>query len=190
MTPQVAEDSTYEVVGGYFQGTAWVVDPTHLMTAGHVCVSFELAGQPVFAVSNTRRFVPVTVGAFEMSDGPEADLCLLSTSAGLAPPLPLAAYMPITGDSVGFVGYPDGKLDHETGIFRYPDVSTAACDHGASGSAEYDAAGVWGVLVQSLSEDPTGASGCRSTTLSEIRAFLAAGGVWPWVLQFPDDYAE
>ncbi len=179
VTPESAEAATYMILtpGGSL-GTAWAVDDRHVITAGHVCK--DGVGDFVLK-STTGRMMTATALAWEDDDEDMTDICVLEAHSELGPALPLASEMPREGDVVGFVGYPLGVLTHSEGAYvgdvdgpvRIGNdyVSTAPCDHGASGSAMYYRDGVYGVLVRLVvvgDQVLPGDQGCAASPLSQI----------------------
>lgn len=187
VTPAVAEASTYKLDTEMATGTAWAVDSRHAITAGHMC---ELVATHYVLVSSTNRRIMATPTMWEYSDSSgHADLCVLTAAADLAPGLIIADRMPAVGDAIGYVGYPLGQLSSSTGKYvgdvdgdetTNDDVTSAPCDHGASGSAEFTSRGVFGVLVRMRTDGArthTGAEGCVVIPLKELRKFLDDAGV-------------
>lgn len=187
VTPAVAEASTYLLVTEQATGTAWAVDSRHAITAGHMC---ELVATHYVLVSSSFRRITATPTMWEYSDyNGHADLCVLEASADLSPGLVIADRMPAIGESVGFVGYPLGKLSSSSGKYlgdvdgdetSNDDTTSAPCDHGASGSAEFSSRGVFGVLVRMRTDGERvhdGSDGCVVIPLKELRAFLDSAGV-------------
>jgi hypothetical protein len=140
-------------------------------------------GVPEHAKSSTGRTIPVHPVFWEMSSGPEADLCLLKADGPTARPMVLADGMPATGAATHFVGWPQGVYTVSDGTYRGNGWSDAPCDHGASGSAEFTSSGVFGVLTQGHKVGDEW-QGCNVTPVSEIKDFLKEAGV-SWVSQ-PD----
>lgn len=169
VTPPVVEASTYElVVADTFQGTAWVVADHYLVTAGHMC---EDPGDIVVIGFNGRK-VPATRVIWEMSEDYHADAGILRTEVDLSRPLVLAKEPPKVGEPDGYVGYPLGTFVIALG-HHMVDGTDADCDHGASGSAAYTSAGVYGVITR-LRYSPSGelGPGCRVTPISEVKELL------------------
>lgn len=171
-----ADESTFKLTAkDIATGTAWVVAPHTLMTAGHMC---EMPGPDAtyFATDWNGRSVLAHPFLWEMSDSELADLCLLHTAAPLGRPLHLADDMPDVGTPVHYIGYPLGIYTASDGVYEGANASSAPCDHGASGSGMYSDEGVFGVLVQ-LRQDLK--PGCLSVPIDEVRKFLTEAGVTP-----------
>jgi hypothetical protein len=182
--PKVAEDATYELHTPSGQCTAWAVDDHHLVTAGHCC---DDEGS-YFAAQPGRSLLPAeVVMGLDVDYEAQApvDICLLKTEAFLPASLVLADKMPLPGDPVGFVGYPNGKWTHNKGVyvgdidgpfqFWNDYVATAPCGPGASGSAMYSEDGVYGVLVRMVFVGDRvypGDIGCVASPLYQIEAIL------------------
>jgi hypothetical protein len=101
-----ADESTFKLTAkDIATGTAWVVAPHTLMTAGHMC---EMPGPDAtyFATDWNGRSVLAHPFLWEMSDSELADLCLLHTAAPLGRPLHQADDMPDVGTPVHYIGYP------------------------------------------------------------------------------------
>lgn len=184
MTEQ-ASSATYQMfTPDRAQCTAWAVDDHHVISAGHCCDeegTYTLIGEHF-------KTVYATVVAYQdedFDDGPPVDVCLLQSTESVGPGIPLAKELPEPGDTVGFVGYPLGKRTVSTGEyvgdvdgpFQFYDdyTATAPCDHGASGSAMYSAAGVYGVLVRLVivgDQVLPGSQGCVASPLEQILGLL------------------
>ena len=183
LTPGVVSYSTYKIYMDDRQGTAWVVDKHHLVTAGHVC----RGGGDAVIQGDIRSFRASPV-LWSYGNGVH-DLCVLETRVALERPLVVADVMPRVGDPVFFVGYPSGEYVESSGTFlgdldgdwTYNNaVSSAPCGPGASGSALYTSQGVWGVLVRQRTDggyihDPS--EGCAVVDLQELRRFLREAGI-------------
>jgi hypothetical protein len=190
MTPSVAEESTYQLFSENGQGTGWAIDGDHMVTAGHMCDAGK--GTKLSARTNTGFQFSVEVVDFDMSyDGFHApkDICLLKSDRKLGTHVILAGDMPVEGTEAWYVGYPRGEFVKSVGKYigdadgvqtwnNY--VVTAPCDHGASGSAYFTEAGVFGVLVRLLlvgDEVRDGSEGCVATPLGDIFDILHRNGI-------------
>ncbi len=183
LTPELADHGTYKIFSDKAQGTAWAIDSYHLVTAGHVCETFE--ENFVLVGDGERRFHAKSILWEKTSDSGLTDLCVLETNVTLSSPLILADRMPFVGESIGYVGYPLGKWTSESGTYLGdldgPEdwnnaVFDAPCDHGASGSAVFFSRGVWGVLVRLRTDGGhihDGSDGCVAIPLGPIKKLLA-----------------
>jgi len=190
-TPEPAVDlqgSIYKVfTPDGSQGTAWVVAPHYLVTAGHVCDGedgiFLLEQEDGLKLSAKR-----VVWSLSKDSDEEVplDACLMYSEFTLGKPLPLAAEMPAIDTPVEYVGYPQGFLYHGHGVYagdvdgpaqNWNDYfSTTPCDHGASGSAMYSEDGVYGILVRLYYDGEgikPGVFGCVASPLSQIIELLS-----------------
>jgi hypothetical protein len=202
VTSAAVQESTYKITDGEYQGTAWKVAPGYIMTAGHMCVS----NADVFTIlASNGRMVKADPVEYEKSEGPEADLCVLKLRQDLpGRPLVLADHLPEPGAQSGYVGYPKGVWASQTGkVVYYPksDIypigavgSTAACDHGASGSAFFTKEGVFAVLTEGHTpgQDEAGDwifdGTCIGTPVSEIKSLLKDVGVgWASPPEMPEE---
>jgi hypothetical protein len=165
--------STYLADTGVGTGTAWVVSPGYLMTAGHVC-AMSLNTGAIWLKNPAGEVIRAEPRVFEVSRGPGADLCVLVTEGPTAPPLPLAGREPPVGAPDSMVGYPLGEHSVVTGQYLGHDQSSDPTDHGNSGSPMFSPTGVYGLCVQ-LHED--GSPGCSGTGVAEIRRLLQRTGV-------------
>jgi S1-C subfamily serine protease len=197
LTPQIAEAGTYLVYNDRGSGTAWAVNAHQLVTAGHIC---EQMNDNVVLVSTTNRKFHGKIRVWDKSDGDyNQDLCLIDTSFTLPSPLNLAPEMPVVGQDIGYVGFPDGVYSAHTGVYQGdtdgPDNNeqnysfSAWTNHGASGSALYDDRGVWGVLVR-LKVTPEGEiltpeDGGVAIPLDVITSFLDDAGAKYTVTPLP-----
>lgn len=171
VTENIVETSTYKATTtipdvGAIQGTAWVVDRDHLVTAGHMC-DYSQGAQIVLESLSGRKF-PATPVAWEMDEAGEADLCILKTDAPLGTPLILGS-APSIGAPVETVGFPHGHFNVSTGTYLGDNESDAWSTHGASGSSVYTPGGVIGVLVQGRHDN---SPGIHFTPVSELKDFL------------------
>lgn len=190
LTPSVVEEGTYKLHNDEGQGTGWAVSEHYMVTAGHMCR--EGKGQKLRAISSTHdTFTVEVVDAEEVdTDTEHKDVCLMHSDRPLPHPLILASEMPKVGTPAFYVGYPLGDFVRSEGVYKGdtdgPDatwndyVVTTTCDHGASGSAFFTAAGVFGVLVrlQVIGEEILpGNEGCVATPLADITGMLKANGI-------------
>jgi len=182
--PERREEPTYMMITpGIGQCTAWGIDDSHVITAGHCC---HEEGEYTL-ISSFHRHVKATVVRFldeDYEDRTPTDVCLMRTYSPVQH-MSLATEMPQIDAPMAFVGYPRGEWVHSTG-FYIGDVDgpfqnwnnyafTAPCDKGASGSAVFTDAGVFGVLVRLgfTGEDVLpGAMGCIASPLSQIVEIL------------------
>jgi len=171
MSPAVARQSIYRVESQTAGGTAFVISHGLLLTAGHLCVHAAENFESIY-LEDGLRLAPTKVLGMEMSEGPEQDLCVLSTDVETGAPLEFSSSLPWKYESTLVIGYPHGDYAETRGVWTGGGRNTAPCDHGNSGSPILTMDGVVGVLVQAPSDDPTGKTGCLSTELPEIRAFL------------------
>lgn len=156
VTPQIAEEGTYQMIIDGAMGTAWAVNDHQLVTAGHMC---EQMNDNVVMISTSGRRFHGKIVVWDQAQGSYmSDLCLVNTDYTMPNPLNLAPEMPKIGQEMGYVGFPNGVYSEHQGVYQGdmdgPDYNeqdysfSAWCDHGASGSAVYDDRGVWGVLVR------------------------------------------
>ena len=191
VTPKVASASTYRIFNTEVSGTAWAAGPGFVVTAGHVCEKggpftlsdghFNYPAEPVVWVDGP---IPALLGPYGLED-----LCVLSTRAKVVPMI-IAPHMPRPGDTVWYTGYPRREFGTFFGPY-YGDLdgpestmndyaSGAPCAPGASGSAMYTEAGVWGVLVRIRTDGGfihTGPEGCVAIPLHKLLAILNVAGV-------------
>lgn len=185
ITDETAEAGTYKVFTGVSIGTGWAVTEDLLITAGHLCD----AGPHEYMLFDKDGVVIVAKPVkWVNADGPGVprDVCVMRAAGGLVP-LPLADRMPAEGTPVEYFGYPRANYAHHEGVYigdidgnatQWNDyVATAPCAPGASGSAMYSDAGVYGVLVRLMftgAEVIDGEFGCVASPLGQIVEILAA----------------
>lgn len=186
VTPPVAARGVYMLVAGDYQGTAWAVDPHHLVTAGHMC---EDPDAHPYITNGVRNF-PVSVVEWQDTADDTSDICVLEapTRVNFTWPIIIADRMPRLGETAHYTGYPLGVWHEGTGKYlgdtdgpnSHSDDYTfdAACDHGASGSPVYTSRGVWGVLVRGrVAGAQDGSDGCTATGRGHIIEILDELGV-------------
>jgi len=176
VTPSIEDDSTFSVWLPVGQGTAWVVAPGWLMTAGHVCIAQTDGNQVILRSSAGRILVGHWLEA-ELSDGPGADACLIHTEAELPPPLVLMRHAPAKGTHDFIVGYPRGAHARTFGEYLGGDESSSPIQPGSSGSAVATAEGVY-MMATHIHNDGTTAG----TPVTELIRFLDNAGVVGYTL--------
>lgn len=170
VTPEVAENSTYRLSTPEVTGTAWVVAPHFVVTAGHLC---DKDGPYVLEQDGWSTTAERVI--WTTSIGPARDACIMYSPKELARPLVLAKGEPAIGTPSGYVGYPYGEYGAHQGVYEGNGASSAWCAPGASGSAQFTAYGVWGVLVdlKPISSDLfSGDKGCLHTPIKEVKDML------------------
>jgi hypothetical protein len=170
-TPEKYDAFTYEAYAGGAQGTAWVIDSHHLVTAGHMC---ERSSDIVV----TRGFIRVPGKATYWEFSPKTpDLCVVSVEVDLGKSMVISATDPEEGAMVCYVGFPDGVHAQECGKFEGPNVVEAKVDHGASGSALITGHGVVGMVVQLNNDGENLLPGLIMTTRTQLLSGLDSAGV-------------
>jgi S1-C subfamily serine protease len=194
VTHAVAESSTYEIDGGGYQGTAWKVAPSYVITVGHMC---EVDADVFTVETKLGRKVKADPVEYEMSLSSGADVCVLHLRHDLpGDPLVLADHLPNVGTKDGYVGFPKGKwFSGEGEVVTFNDEdgpsigTTAPCNHGASGSAVFTKDGVYGVLVQGHTKDGVTWDACLVTPVDEIKSLLNDAGVgWAHPPEMPQEF--
>jgi hypothetical protein len=166
-----AADATYRIVAydgdalsgarSLWQGTAWKLSDTKMITAGHVCDDSDWqawnpdAAPTQFRLHNAKgQSWPVEVVAYELDE--THDLCLLRI-AGEIPgmPLSLAKSLPAYDAELMYTGAPhgiweDGMRPVYHGRYAGGSLAIIGGAPGASGSAMLSADGVVGVLVAGI----------------------------------------
>jgi hypothetical protein len=177
LSPVKVEPSIYKVLSNEAQGTAWVVAPHYLITAGHMCTH----GDSFSVVRGNGWTYPVEPVLWSMSLDASGDVCIMHSDLTLDRPLILAKGPPAVGAKDHYVGYPHGTLGRFDGTYMADGGSSAWCGPGASGSPVFTEVGVYGVLVQGRpggDEDGYGGhAGCQSTPVSYLLPLLNEVGV-------------
>lgn len=177
VSPAAADASVFEVLtASGAQATGFVLASGYAMTAGHVCVHATEPGKDheTYARTATGRMVPLKIVMFEMSEGPEADLCLMTFDVdALGPAMVLAREGPSPGMIDHTLGFPRDVHTLSSGVYLGGGILTDSCDHGLSGGPAFTLEGVFGVVVQM---PPVGV-GCAVTMLPEIEAFANTANV-------------
>lgn len=178
------DDATYLLITPSAGGcTAWGIDETHAVTAGHCCVD---PGTYTLITRNNHHIgalVEKTLYDYDKPGAPD-DACLLETSEPVNF-VDLAPEMPGVGVHMETIGFPHLKyadshgeyLGDQDGPFEHLDdyTFTAPCDHGASGSAVFTDDGVFGILVRLYVEGDQiypPEMGCVASPLSQIHELL------------------
>jgi len=184
VTPEVATASTYLITTEHgfssMGGTAWVVNDHQLVTAGHMC---EWSTTGDFTLTSMGGRKSIAHALYWQMDN-DTDVCVLASDGPLAAPLVIAGRMPATGTASGYAGYPDGVFGVYKGVYLGNNEDSAPSDHGASGSAVFDAEGVFGVLVACRTDvdrtaclDPQEYPGFRFVPLATLVKFLIEGNI-------------
>lgn len=187
VTPEVADPSVYRVETSEVTGTAWTVANGYAVTAGHVCRHSEHEADHAIWLKTAMWTVPATPIIWEMTPGPEADVCVLATHGPLGYPLILAQDEPAVGAPDTAIGYPNEQHSESHGVYAGHGNTSAPVDHGSSGGPVFTPAGVYGIVTQCRRDVPVcnGALGAALTPVAEIKHVLELAGV-PYDITPPD----
>lgn len=177
VTPAVVEESTYLICSKASCGTAWVVADHYVVSAGHLC---DGSTGPFTLTTEHGRNMLATPVAWDISDLPGKDACVLHTDGPTGRPLVLAKEPPHVGAKDGYIGYPRLVFGYHEGVYMSDGGSSAFCDHGASGSAAFTPRGVYGVVVDlrpDLVNPGNWLKTCVSTPIKDVKELLNSVGV-------------